>query len=161
MPAQERKIQAPQPNPETQAFWKAAEEGKLMIGRCTACGEAHYYPRVICPFCFSDKTELQQASGNGTIYTYSVMRRAPIPYAIAYVTLSEGPAMMTNIVDCDLDQIRIGPSPFDATICGATSEATKSHASGSRKNEVTLMSTVSKSTVNSSSCSRRYSRYSS
>ncbi len=40
--------------------------------------------------CFSDKTELQQASGNGTIYTYSVMRRAPIPYAIAYVTLAEG-----------------------------------------------------------------------
>ena len=65
---------------------------------------------AICPFCFSDKTELQQASGNGRIYTYSVMRRAPIPYAIAYVTLSEGPTMMTNIVDCDLDKIRIGQS---------------------------------------------------
>ena len=110
MPAQERKIQAPQPNPETQAFWKAAEEGKLMIGKCRACGAVHYYPRAICPFCFSDKTELQQAAGNGTIYTYSVMRRAPIPYAIAYVTLSEGPTMMTNIVDCDLDKIRIGQS---------------------------------------------------
>ena len=43
------------------------------------------------------------------IYTYSVMRRgAPEPYAIAYVTLAEGPTMMTNIVDCDLDGIRIG-----------------------------------------------------
>jgi uncharacterized OB-fold protein len=51
---------------------------------------------------------LQQASGNGVIYTYSVMRRTPTPYAIAYVTLAEGPTMMTNIVDCDLDQIRIG-----------------------------------------------------
>src|SRR3979409_2255956 len=110
MAAQERKIQAPQPNPETQAFWKAAEEGKFMIGKCLACGAAHYYPRAICPFCFSDKTALQQASGNGKIYTYSVMRRAPIPYAIAYVTLSEGPTMMTNIVDCDLDKIRIGQS---------------------------------------------------
>jgi len=96
MPAQERKIQAPQPNTETQAFWKAAEEGKLMIGKCLACGAVHYYPRAICPFCFSDKTELQQASGNGTIYAYSVMRRAPIPYAIAYVTLGEGPTMMTK-----------------------------------------------------------------
>jgi len=110
MPAQERKIQAPQPNPETQAFWKAAEQGKLMIGKCSACGKVHYYPRAICPFCFSDRTELQQASGIGTVYTYSVMRRAPIPYAIAYVTLSEGPTMMTNIVDCDLDKIRIGQS---------------------------------------------------
>ena len=79
-----------------------------MIGICLACGQVFYYPRAICPFCFSDKTELQQASGNGTIYTYSVMRRAPVPYAIAYVTLQEGVSMMTNIVDCDLDKIKIG-----------------------------------------------------
>ena len=46
--------------------------------------------------------------GKATIYTYSVMRRAPVPYCIAYVTLAEGPTMMTNIVDCDLDAVRIG-----------------------------------------------------
>ena len=50
----------------------------------------------------------QEASGRGTVYTYSVMRRAPVPYCIAYVTLAEGPTMMTNIVDCDLDTVRIG-----------------------------------------------------
>ena len=108
MQSRERKIQAPQPNLETKAFWDAAAEGKLMIGKCTACGAVHYYPRAACPYCLSDKTELQQASGSGTIYTYSVMRRAPIPYAIAYVTLQEGVSMMTNIVDCDLDAIKIG-----------------------------------------------------
>ncbi|HZT87180.1 MAG TPA: Zn-ribbon domain-containing OB-fold protein [Stellaceae bacterium] len=104
----ERKIAAPQPNLETQPFWDAAAQGKLLIKKCTACGEPHFYPRALCPFCFSDKTEWQQASGRGTIYTYSVMRRTPVPYAIAYVTLDEGPTMMTNIVDCDLDAIRIG-----------------------------------------------------
>ena len=108
MQSQERKIQAPQPNPETKAFWDAAAQGKLMIGTCATCGKTHYYPRPICPFCFGNRTQLQQASGNGVIYTYSVMRRAPIPYAIAYVTLAEGPTVMTNIVDCDLDRIRIG-----------------------------------------------------
>jgi uncharacterized OB-fold protein len=108
MLSQERKIQAPQPNPETKAFWDAAAAGRLMIGKCTACREVHYYPRAICPFCFSPRTELQPASGQATIYTYSVMRRTPIPYAIAYVTLAEGPTIMTNIVDCDLDRIRIG-----------------------------------------------------
>jgi uncharacterized protein len=108
MPSQERKIQAPIPNPETKAFWDAAAAGRLMLGKCNACGKLHYYPRARCPFCFSDRTELQSASGNGTIYTYSVMRRTPIPYAIAYVTLAEGPRMMTNIVDCDLDRISIG-----------------------------------------------------
>ena len=95
MQSQERKIQAPVPNLETKAFWDATAEGKLMVGKCEACGKLHYYPRAICPFCFGDKTELQQVSGNGTIYTYRVMRRAPIPYAIAYVTLAEGPTMMT------------------------------------------------------------------
>ena len=57
---------------------------------------------------FRDKTEWQEASGRGTIYTYSVMRRAPVPYAIAYVELAEGPRIMTNIVDCDLNAIKIG-----------------------------------------------------
>ncbi len=39
------------------------------------------------------------------IYTYSLMRKSPTgPYAIAYVTLKEGPSVQTNIVDCDLDE---------------------------------------------------------
>jgi uncharacterized OB-fold protein len=106
--AQDRKIAAPPVNPETQAFWDAAAQGKFLIKKCTACGEVHFYPRNLCPFCFSDKTEWVEASGNATVYTYSVMRRAPVPYAIAYVTLAEGPTIMTNIVDCDLDAIKVG-----------------------------------------------------
>ena len=104
----DRKLPAPAVSPETEAFWKATGEGKLLLKRCKACGKAHYFPRTICPLCFSADTEWTQASGEGTIYSYSVMRRAPQPYAIAYVTLKEGPSMMTNIVDCDLDSIRIG-----------------------------------------------------
>ena len=105
---QQRKIAPPPVNPETEHFWEAAGQGKLLYKKCAACGEPHFYPRPHCPFCFSDKVEWQEASGRGTVYTYSVMRRAPVPYAIAYVTLAEGPTMMTNIVDCDLDKIRIG-----------------------------------------------------
>eukprot|EP01037_Dinobryon_pediforme_P012411 gene12411-12497_t len=36
------------------------------------------------------------------------MRRAPEPYVIAYVTLAEGPTMLTNIVGCDFDALRVG-----------------------------------------------------
>lgn len=104
----ERVIAPPPVNPETKPFWDAAAEGKLLIKKCASCGELHYYPRAGCPFCFSDRTEWQTASGRGTIYSYSVTRRAPVPYAIAYVTLEEGVTMMTNIVDCDFDSIRIG-----------------------------------------------------
>ena len=103
-----RKIPAPPVNPEGQAFWDAAAQGQLVIKHCTACRQPHHYPRAICPFCGSDQTEWRNASGRGTIYSYSIMRRVPEPYAIAYVTLEEGVTMMTNIVDCDLDAIRIG-----------------------------------------------------
>jgi uncharacterized OB-fold protein len=103
-----RKIPAPQPNPETQPFWDAAASGKLLVKKCLACGKLHYYPRSICPHCFSDRTEWLAVSGTGTIYSYSVLRRTEVPYALAYVTLDEGVSLMTNIVDCDLDAIRIG-----------------------------------------------------
>ena len=105
-----RKIPAPQVNPEIQPFFDAAAQGRLMIKRCAACGQTHHYPRALCPFCASERTEWVLASGRGTIYSYSVMRRVPVPYAIAYVTLEEGVTMMTNIVDCDLDGLRIGQS---------------------------------------------------
>ncbi len=108
MAGQERKIPAPEANPETRPFWEAAADGRLLIGKCRSCGKPHYYPRAICPLCGSDATELVQVSGRGAVYSYSVMRRVPVPYALAYVTLDEGVTMMTNIVDCDLDAIRIG-----------------------------------------------------
>ena len=107
--SQDRKIPAPAVNPENQPFFDAAAGGKLLIKKCTACGEYHHYPRAICPHCFSGRTEWRAARGTGTIYTYSVLRRGvPAPYCIAYVTLAEGVSMMTNIVDCDLDAVRIG-----------------------------------------------------
>ena len=103
-----RKIPAPIVTSETETFWNAAREGRFVVPTCGACGKAHWYPRAICPFCSSEKVQWRDASGRGTIYTFSVMRRAKEPYAIAYVTLAEGPTMMTNVVDCDFDTLRIG-----------------------------------------------------
>jgi len=95
-------------SPEVKAFWDALADGRFLVRRCTDCSRAHWYPRGVCPFCFSGKTEWVEGSGRGTIYSYSVMRRVQTPYAIAYVTLEEGPTMMTNIVDCSFDDLRIG-----------------------------------------------------
>lgn len=94
--------------PETRPFWEAAAEGRLLLKACRACGRAHWYPKVVCPFCHSVDLEWREASGRGTVYTYSVMRRVEVPYVLAYVTLEEGPTLMTNIVDCDVDSVRIG-----------------------------------------------------
>jgi uncharacterized OB-fold protein len=106
---QERKMRDPAVNPGDEQYFAAAAEGKLLLKKCNDCGQYHHYPRALCPNCFSDKVEWVQAKGTGEIYTYSVTRRGgPTPYCIAYVTLDEGPKMMTNIVDCDLDAIKCG-----------------------------------------------------
>lgn len=104
-----RKIPAPQGNPETQPFWAAAKDGRLMIGRCAACGKAHYYPRSICPFCFTPGATMEAASGRATIYTVSVtVRGTPEPYAIGYAELAEGPRILTNFLADDLLGLKIG-----------------------------------------------------
>lgn len=106
---QARELELPPASPETAPYWDAAAEGRLLVKHCDACGASHHYPRTLCPLCGSDRTAWKQATGRGVIYALSVTRRGtPTPYAMAYVQLQEGVTLLTNIVDCDLDTIRIG-----------------------------------------------------
>ena len=99
---------APDEQPDNARFWQGAREGLLMIKVCESCGKPHWYPRVLCPFCLGN-TVWKAATGRGTIYAFSITRRAgPHPFCIAYVRLEEGVSMMTHIIDCDLDDVRIG-----------------------------------------------------
>jgi uncharacterized protein len=98
----------PAASPEHAPFREAARAGRFVIPTCRACGEAHWYPRGRCPFCFSGEIEWKDASGEGVIYSWSVMRRAAPPYATAYVTLAEGPSVLTSIVDSDFARLEIG-----------------------------------------------------
>jgi uncharacterized OB-fold protein len=105
----------PTPDLETQPYWDAAREGKLLIKRCSACGRAHFYPRPFCPHCWSDDVEWEQASGKATLYTFTIVRRNDlppfperVPYVAAVVDLAEGPRMMTNVEGCDADEVEIG-----------------------------------------------------
>ena len=104
----ERTYSDPDVNMETEAYWESAKKGKLIVKTCQSCGKLHYYPRTICPHCLSSDTDWVKASGKGTIYTYSVMRRTETPYVIAYVTLEEGVTMLSNIVECDVDGVAVG-----------------------------------------------------
>jgi uncharacterized protein len=104
----DRELTPPTPNPETERFFKASEEGKLLIGSCLDTGKTFFFPRALSPFTLSDNVGWVEASGRGTIYTFSHMARAPEPFVIAYVALEEGPMMLTNIVDCDAETIKIG-----------------------------------------------------
>ncbi len=104
---------APPVNYWTKPYWNAANEGKLIIQRCLDCQKHIFYPRICCPFCFSDRIEWVPASGKGRVYTYTVVRsNAPsafigdMPFVIAIVRLEEGVQMLTNIVGCDPDEVR-------------------------------------------------------
>lgn len=94
--------------PESSEFWAAAAQGRLLLPTCTDCGKAHWYPRVVCPLCGSADLAWSEASGRGTLYAFSPARRADPPYILAYVTLDEGPTLMTNIVDARFEDLRIG-----------------------------------------------------
>jgi uncharacterized OB-fold protein len=105
----DRVISEPAMNPGDEPYFAAAAGGKLLIKRCRTCGAVHHYPRPFCVFCWSAEVEWVESSGEGEVYTFSVTRLGgDAPYCIAYVTLDEGPVMMTNLVDCDLDQLRVG-----------------------------------------------------
>lgn len=105
----------PTPDAETQPYWDAAKEGRLLIRRCNACKRAYFYPRDFCPTCWSEDVSWEEASGRATLYTWSVVRRNDlppwperVPYVAAVVDLEEGPRMMTNVEGCELDELTIG-----------------------------------------------------
>ena len=102
-------VGTPETNPETKPFFDGAKAGKLVIPQCVQTGKYIWYPRGISPFSLGP-VEWKEVSGQGTIYSYSVMERANPPYCIAYVQLAEGPKMMTNIVDVDFKDVKIGMS---------------------------------------------------
>ncbi len=106
----------PKPVPDVQPwampFWEAARENRLIIQKCPDCDEYVFYPRLMCPHCTSDNLEWVAASGKGTIFSYTVvMNNSPsafindMPYVVALIRLDEGVQMLSNIVECDPDQL--------------------------------------------------------
>ncbi len=105
----------PEPTAASRPFWEAAREHRLLIQRSRKTREAVFYPRLVSPFGPDDELEWFEASGRGTVYSYTVAHRptAPqwagdTPYAIAIVELDEGARMTTNIVGCEPADIQIG-----------------------------------------------------
>jgi len=100
--------------PENLPFWEAAAADEFVLPYCRQCGQTHWHPRAICPVCRSNDLAWRQASGRGQVYSYSIVRRPPTAYVLAYVQIDEGPILMTNIVNCDIDAVYIG-MPVEVT----------------------------------------------
>lgn len=124
------RFDVPTPDGETRPFWAAAREGQFLVKRCRSCSRAHYYPRPFCPYCWGSEVEWEAASGRATLYTYSVVHvndlppfTERVPYVAGIVDLEEGPRAMTNIVDCDHDELRVG-MPLDVAFQAISDDVT-------------------------------------
>lgn len=97
---------------DSQDWWAATQDQKLMVNACRSCGESSLYARPFCPRCWSEDVALTPASGRARLYTWSVVHRnaAPFdtrtPYVLAMVDLEEGPRLMTVVEDCPVEMLR-------------------------------------------------------
>lgn len=101
-------------DPDTDAFWAAAREQRLVYGRCQRCVGVVFYVRRSCPHCGASAVELEESAGNGTVYCATVVRRHPMPqfreecpFTLAWVDFDEGFRMLTRVLG-DSDDAAIG-----------------------------------------------------
>ena len=91
---------------DSEAWWEATRERRLLVQRCERCGQHQHYPRMLCLACGRTDLSFVEASGKGTVYSFTIVHRPPSasfvpPYVIALVRLAESPLLLTRIVDCE------------------------------------------------------------
>jgi uncharacterized OB-fold protein len=109
----EYKKPIPKPTPWSKPFWDGCKKHELLIQRCKDCQKPNFYPKLFCPHCLSHNLEWIKASGQGKIYSYTVVYSyAPTqfsgdtPYVVAIIDLEEGVRMMSNIVQCPPEKVK-------------------------------------------------------
>jgi uncharacterized OB-fold protein len=107
----------PRPQPETDFYWEKTKAHELWLSHCDDCTTTYFYPRAICPSCFSRNTRWLQSSGRGTLYAFTIAHRSPapafadqVPYIAAIVELDEGAHIPTNLIEIEPDPavVKIG-----------------------------------------------------
>jgi uncharacterized OB-fold protein len=94
-------------------WWEACDEGRLLIQKCSECGALRHPPRSMCGKCQSTRWESIEASGRGSVYSYTVMHHPPIPgydfpCPVALIDLEEGTRIVANVAGCKPEDIHIG-----------------------------------------------------
>jgi uncharacterized OB-fold protein len=99
--------QYPQPredldNRELLRGWR---EGRLMLQRCRGCDRTIFYPRPLCPRCWSTELAWEQASGRGKAVSFSLVHRpndpafyAEVPIILAEIMLEEKVTMIGRVI---------------------------------------------------------------
>ncbi len=98
---------------DSAVFWDAAAGGRLVAQRCADCGRLRHPPRPMCPECHSLAVEVAELSGRGTVYSYEFLHHPQhpafeYPVTAVLVDLDEGIRLVSNLTDCEKDDVRIG-----------------------------------------------------
>jgi len=120
----------PRPTLISKPFWDGLREEKLLVQRCRSCGRLQHYPRPHCIVCLSQELEWAPMSGKGTVYSFTIVRRAAhpafaadVPYVLAVIELQEGPHVTGNVVGTPPEAVRIG-MPVTAVFDHVTPDVT-------------------------------------
>ncbi len=102
----------PRPSALSQPHWDGCLAGELRVQRCRACGAHVFIPQPLCTACFGGTLEWVASAGHGTVYSFTIVHRAPqpafaTPYVVAIVTLDEGFEMLANL-ECEPAAAAIG-----------------------------------------------------
>lgn len=100
---------------DTRGYWEALRSHRLVVQRCLECRTYRHHPRPMCPSCHSLAFEWAPVSGRGTVYSYAIVTQ-PLhpywadrtPYSVVLVELEEGIRIVSNLVGCPNESIRIG-----------------------------------------------------
>jgi len=106
----------PQLDSNNRAFWTGGLAGQLLIAHCRACGWWNHPASPVCRACLSRNVRPEPVSGRAILATYTINHHqwspeaTADPYVIGIVELVEQPGLrqITNVVNCDLADARIG-----------------------------------------------------
>ena len=111
----EYKKPLPSPDSDTKDFWEGAKRHELLLQKCSACGSYRFPPSPMCPNCFSMDFKWEKVSGKGEVYTFTIVRVAvrpewasDVPYVLATIKLDEGVRMVSKVVGCKPEDVKIG-----------------------------------------------------
>ncbi len=102
----------PQPTVFTEPFWSACQDQKLTVRACEDCGHLFLPGGPACPKCWSANLISKPVSGHGEVFSFVIYRRTyhpaiPAPYVVALIALHEGPRLISNVVGCMPEDVRI------------------------------------------------------
>jgi hypothetical protein len=109
-------IPVPDPaNADDARFWDALRAGELRIQRCAACGAFRHPPRPQCARCGASGSDWPVVAGTGEVWSYTIVHPPTlpafadrVPYGAVVVRLDEGVFLVSNLVDCPVDEIEVG-----------------------------------------------------